>query len=391
MKNESKIKDSSKLGHCLKLGLDSVFLNHYEKYVINKIINCRTIKSGRHQYKCDDCLYETLLYNSCGNRHCNQCQTFLKNKWLLKKQEDMLPVEYFHMVFTIPSELHPLIESNKKLLYSLLFQASSETRLELTKDEKYLGAKIGVISTLHTWGQQLNYHPHIHCIIPSGGLSLDNTKWVDGKEGFFLPIKVMSKVFKAKFIEKLIHYYTNGRLCFFGRAKDTRKKSKFNKLTYKLRQQDWVVYSKSCESNPQYALYYLGNYTHRVAISNRRILSVNQSEITISYKDYKDEKTKTKSFTPQSFLKHFVKHILPKGFVKTRCYGYLSSVNRKKFMLIIKKLLNVKVVKPLNLDKEELFQTLYNVDITCCPKCKSKNYNFARVIRCRSPPRNKID
>ena len=329
------------LAQCLKIGIGTVKVDHYKTRVINKIIHCRTIKSGRHHYVCGDCKHEVSLYNSCGNRHCNRCQTFLRDKWVLNKKKDLLPVDYFHMVFAMPNLLRSLIYSNQKLLYSLMFKAASETLIELAKDQKFLGAKIGVIATLHTWGQQLNYHPHIHCIIPNGGLSNDLKSWIHGRKKFFLPIQVMSELFKGKFLAHLNEYYQSEKLEFHGACKSLEQIGEFNKFTFKLRTKKWIVYAKTCKSNPRYALHYLGNYTHRVAISNTRILGIKNEAITIKYKDYRDDESKIKTFTKQSFLKHFIMHILPKGFQKTRSYGFLSNPIRKRCIRKIKKLLKV--------------------------------------------------
>lgn len=248
--------------------------------VMSAIEDCRTAKLGGHTEICDNCSHIKVSYNSCRNRHCPKCQSLSKERWLDARMKDLMPIQYFHIVFTIPSELNALALQNKKLLYSLLFKASSETLIELSRDPKHLGAEIGFISLLHTWGQNLMDHSHVHCVVTGGGLSLDSSKWISCREDFFIHVKVLSRVFRGKFLDSLKKLYYSNKLTFSGQISTLGSRQEFKIFLDKLYKTEWVVYSKPPFKSPEHVLKYLGNYTHRVALSNSRITDLKDDKVT---------------------------------------------------------------------------------------------------------------
>lgn len=281
--------------------------NHHLPYHLLKTMSaietCRTSKLGGHVDKCDSCGHLRISYNSCRNRHCPKCQTLAKERWLHNRKKDLLPVGYFHVVFTIPEELNFITLLNQKEMYSILFKAASETLLELGKDTKYLGAEIGFISILHTWGQNLMNHPHLHCIVPGGGLSLDGKRWINSKKDFFIPVKVLSRKFRGKFLYYFKKSYYTKELKFTGDVKQLKEKAHFKSFIDKQYKKEWIVYCKAPFKNAVYVLEYLGRYTHRVAISNNRIVKMENGNVTFKYRDYKDNnKKKLMTITAEEFI-----------------------------------------------------------------------------------------
>jgi len=271
--------------------------NYIKKYslspeqlkVISAITSCHTSRPGGHTDVCEDCGHLRISYNSCRNRHCPKCQGLLKEKWIEDRKNDLLPIQYYHIVFTMPNILNDLVLRNKKEMYSLLFKASSETLKELAADPKYLGVNIGFISILHTWGQNLMDHPHIHCIVTGGGLSLKNKEWLSSKKNFFLPVKVISSLFRGKFLDYLKQKYRDNKLLFPGKIQYLQKESNFQELVDTLYDKDWVVFSKPSLANPEAVIEYLGRYTNKVAVSNHRIIKMEDGKVTFKYKDYSDD------------------------------------------------------------------------------------------------------
>ena len=310
--------------------------------VMNAIESCRTSKLGGHIDECDNCGHIKISYNSCRNRHCPKCQGLAKERWLMDRKSDLLPIEYFHMVFTIPDTLNPLTLRNQKEIYSILFKSVSETLIELGKDPKYLGADIGFIGILHTWGQNLMVHPHIHCIVPGGGLSFDTKRWISSREKFFIPVKVLSRLFRGKVLFYLKEAHRKERLKFPGNIKELSKEREFNMFMDSLYKKEWVVYSKPPFKNAEHVLEYLGRYTHRVAISNNRITDIKDGKVTFRYKDYKDgNKNKLMTIKAHEFIRRFLLHILPDNFVKIRHYGILSNRNRRTKLKRCKEILGI--------------------------------------------------
>lgn len=341
--------------------------NKLPLYIIktmNAIEKCRTAALGGHIEKCGTCGHIRISYNSCRNRHCPKCQGMAQGKWINARKQDLLPVKYFHLVFTIPEQLNPIAIRNQKEIYNILFKASAETLTDLGKDPKYLKAEIGFISILHTWGQTLMHHPHIHCILPGGGLSLDKKHWVYSKKKYFLPVKVLSKLFRGKFLYYLKKAFKEQKVKFPGKINIFKEQKEFLKLIDDLYKKDWVVYCKPTLENTEKVIEYLGRYTHRVAITNNRIEKIENKKVTFSWKDYKDgSKNKKMTLDADEFIRRFLPHILPDGFMKIRHYGLLSNKNRNNKLKLCKTLLDQNNEKQNTLEKatEESYKS--------CPCC----------------------
>ncbi len=294
----------------------------------NMIRHCRTATLGYHGEVCTECGSVEVSYNSCRNRHCPKCQHTVQEAWVEAQMAKLLPVGYFHIVFTIPEELNTLVLQNQKFLYSILIQAAGHTLIELAKDPKFLGATTGVTSVLHTWGQNLSFHPHVHCIVPGGGLSNNGLRFVRSSKKFFIPVKVISRKFKGKFLYLLKQAYCEGKLDFFNKAIHLATKSNFLSLVDRLYHQEWVVFCKKPFKSSAHVIRYLGRYTHRVAIGNSRIRSFNGQSVSFSWKDYRDGgKSKVMTLDAAEFTRRFLQHVLPDRFVKIRHYGLLCSRN----------------------------------------------------------------
>jgi len=309
--------------------------------VLSAIERCRTAALGGHRDRCSRCGYTVAIsYNSCRNRHCPKCQTNARDKWLAARQRELLAVPYVHVVFTLPHELAPLAFHNKKILYTLLFRASAATLLETAADPKHLGAEIGFLSVLHTWGQNLLHHPHLHCVIPAGGLSPDRQSWVHPRYPFFLPVKVLSRVFRGKFLAGLKRAFRKGELCLPGALKPLEKDKAFRAFLRLLFRQDWVVYAKRPFGGPEHVLHYLARYTHRVAISNHRLVRFANGQVTFRWKDYAHgNKRRLMTLTAEEFLRRFLLHALPRGFVRIRSFGFLANRRRAALLPLCQKLL----------------------------------------------------
>ena len=299
--------------------------------VLRDLTQCRTQALGGHKYRCESCNHEKIVYNSCRNRHCPKCQAAARAEWLEQRRKDLLEVAYFHVVFTIPDELGPLALQNKKLLYGILFRAASETLLTLAKDPKHLGAQLGFLAVLHTWGQNLHLHPHLHCVVPGGGLSIDGQSWVSCKENFFLPVRVLSRLFRGKFLSYLDNAFANGEIRFFGKLERLAEASSWRRFLRHRRSSEWVVYSKPPFGGPEQVLKYLARYTHRVAISNQRIVSLEDGRVCFRYKDYaRGNRQKMMTLQAKEFIRRFLLHVLPSGFMRIRYYGFLANRHRQE-------------------------------------------------------------
>lgn len=340
--------------------------------VMNAITRCRTAALGGHRDQCDHCGYQAISYNSCRNRHCPKCQTNAREKWLRRRQQELLPVVYYHLVFSVPHGLVPLIWQNKKVLFTLLFDATAAALLEVAADPKHLGAEIGFFGILHTWGQTLQQHPHIHCVVPGGGLSPDHARWISSRPNFFLPVRVLSRVFRGKFSAGLRRAFRSKRLVFHGECLPLAEERTFARFVRTLFQQDWVVYSKPPFGGPDHVLQYLARYTHRVAISNHRILSVSESEVTFRWKDYAHHnKKRTMTLTSEQFLHRFLQHVLPKGFPRIRYFGWLANRKRGQLLPHCRVLLHQPLAAPTVSDTEPVVQR--------CPNCQGPMRTIERV------------
>ena len=361
------------------------------------IERCRTKALGGHVDQCDNCGYERISYNSCRNRHCPKCQFLTKEKWLMKRQQDLLPISYFHVVFTIPDELKPLALVNQRLIYQILFQAASETLMDLANDPRHIGGQIGVIAVLHTWGQNLMDHLHLHCIVTGGGLAADGQQWVYPKKmtpnkDFFIHVNIISDLFKKKFLAYVKQYYQTGQLKFAGKVEYLKDETEFKQLLNKLYAKKWVTYCKKPFGGVEHVLRYLGRYTHRVAISNHRIVKVEDGKVTFKWRDYRDNnETKLMTLDALEFIRRFLLHILPDRFYKIRYYGILSNRNHQTKLALCKKLLEVAInwaeELKVSVGWEELLLELTGIDVRQCPQCQQGRMVRKQVmIRCSHAP-----
>jgi len=339
--------------------------------VANAIMNCKTARLGANVQVCEDCGCISIHYNSCRNRCCPMCQALPKEKWMDLRREDVLEAPYFHLVFTVPEELNPVIYSNQKLLYDTLYHAASATIDQLAAEQKHLGAKVGYICILHTWGSKMNYHPHIHTILLGGGLTNDR-HWKDNGDSFFLPIKVISKVFRGKYLDELKSLWEHNRLQFFGTAEKYRNHYSFKELLDLCYKKDWVPYCKKTFNGAQSVIKYLGKYTHRIAISNHRIISMNEDTVTFYVKDYKNEGQWEKLTLPGiEFIRRFLMHVPPKRFVRIRHFGLLCNRSKKENLTICRNLLGCKqyLSELKDMDSAQMIEHLWNVKINICKHC----------------------
>jgi hypothetical protein len=310
--------------------------------VLRAIERCRTATLGGHLDQCSRCGHQAISYNSCRNRHCAKCQTNARDKWLAAREAELLDTRYVHVVFTLPHQLSQLTLANKRIVYDLLFRASAATLLEIAADPKHLGAKIGFLSVLHTWGQNVLHHPHVHCVIPGGGLSPDHQHWIQPRYAFFLPVKVLSRVFRGKFTAGLKSAFRKGQLAFPGSLRPLVEEPAFRSFLRSLFRQDWFVYAKPPFGRPLHVLHYLARYTHRVAISNHRIVAFADGQVTFRWKDYAHgSKQKLMTVTAEEFLRRFLLHVLPHGFVRIRFFGFLANRRRKALLPLCQQLLRM--------------------------------------------------
>jgi hypothetical protein len=355
--------------------------------VLLAIARCRTAALGGHLDQCTRCGHRaTISYNSCRNRHCPKCQTAARERWIAARQKELLPTRYVHVVFTLPHRLAPLVLQNKKVLYDLLFRASAETLLEVARDPRHLGAEIGFFTVLHTWSQKLGLHPHVHCVIPAGGPSLDHTQWIKSPSRFFLSIKVLRRVFRGKFVAGLQRAFQEGQLHFHGEMSPLAHPKTFAAWLRPLFRKDWVVYAKPPFGGPQYVLQYLGRYTHRVAISNHRLVSFVDGQVTFRWRDSAhDNEQKLMTLSLDEFLRRFLLHVLPKGFVRIRNFGFLANRRRATLLPLCFHLLN----SPQQ--TEQALSTANDANNPrLCPKCGGPMMVIERLtaaeIQLRSPP-----
>lgn len=312
--------------------------------VMSAITQCRTAALGGHVLRCEGCRVDQIAYNSCRNRHCPKCQSAAAQRWLEARRADLLPVEYYHVVFTLPAPIADIAYQNKAVIYGLLFDMAAEVLQTIAADPKHLGARIGATLVLHTWGSALTHHPHVHGIVPGGGLALDGTRWVACRKGFFLPVRVLSRLFRRRFLEELQHLHRLGKLRFFGEHEALADGQAFQAWLRPMRKCEWVVYAKRPFAGPEAVLAYLSRYTHRVAISNSRLLALDERGVTFRWKDYRAKgKTRYKAMTlsPEEFMRRFLLHILPSGFHRIRHYGLLANGCRRLGLATARQLLAV--------------------------------------------------
>jgi predicted Zn-ribbon and HTH transcriptional regulator len=344
-----------------------------QKRVLRAIERCRTAALGGHLERCDNCGHERNAYCSCADRHCPKCQSLARAKWVEKRQAELLECEYFHVVFTLPAELAALALQNKRQMYDLLFRATADTLQSIAADPERLGAQIGFFCILHSWGQTLNFHPHLHCVVPGGGISLDGSRWVACRPHFFLPVKVLSRRFCKLYLRYLEDAYATKKLQFYGELQPLSEPKNFARYLKPLRDHEWVVYAKPPFGGPEKVLDYLGRYTHRVAISNNRLKELKDGQVSFAYKDYKHEhRQKVMTLSADEFLRRFLLHVLPNSFQRIRHYGLLSNRHRGENLARCRELLGTPAPVPEpRRDYRERLQQLGGHDPLLCPQCKS--------------------
>ena len=344
-----------------------------QKRVLRAIERCRTAALGGHLEQCDRCGHERNAYNSCANRHCPKCQSLARAEWLEKRQAELLPCEYFHVVFTLPEPLAAMALQNKRQMYGLLFRAAAETLLSIALDPKHLGAHIGFFCILHPWGQTLTHHPHLHCVVPGGGISPDDDRWIPCRPGFFLPVRVLSRRFRTLYLRYLKQAYAAGDLQFYGDLQQLSDPHMFARHLAPLGQSEWVVYAKPPFGGPDRVLDYLGRYTHRVAISNHRLNGMQDGQVSFAYKDYKQEhRRKVMTLSADEFLRRFLLHVLPDSFQRIRHYGLLGNRHRKEHLARCRELLSMpEPLSPPPHNYRERSQQLTGHDPLQCPQCKT--------------------
>jgi putative transposase/transposase-like zinc-binding protein len=342
--------------------------------VMRAILHCRTAALGGHVDICPRCGGDqTISYNSCRNRHCPKCQTQARQRWIGARKQELLETRYFHVVFTLPHELHSLVLQNEAELYRLLFRAVADTLQEVAANPEHLGAEIGFFGILHTWGQNLLFHPHIHCVIPAGGLSPDHSQWIHPKYPFFLPIRVLSKVFRGKFVDGLKRIHRKCRLIFAGSIERMSEPKCFAAFLRTLFRQNWIVYAKPAFGGPEQVLRYLGRYTHRVAISNHRLVSFDGNQITFRWRDYaRGNKPRLMTVSAEEFIRRFLVHVLPKGFVRIRHFGFMANHQRSASFQLCRQRLNMApVIQPSDIPAA--------VSSWVCPKCGGSMLLLERI------------
>lgn len=353
---------------------------------LKAITNCRTKVLGGHSDVCLDCGVLRISYNSCRNKNCPKCGNVKKEMWIEDRKVDLLPVRYFHTVFTVPHELNPLIINNPDVILKILFKTAYETIKALALNKKFLGAEIGTTMVLHTWGQNLSYHPHVHCIVPGGGLSPSGISFIKSGKNFFIPVKVMSKVFRAKFVEALKQAYYDKKLMFSGDCEEFEVENIFLKFKDSLFKKQWVVFCKKPFKESSHILQYLANYTHKIAISNNRLISMTDENIIFRYKDYSDNsRQKQMTLSSHEFIRRFLTHVLPSGFQKIRHYGILSNRNRNSKLEICKLLTKTPVIfKKAKVSVSDLILKLTGIDISCCKDCGGYFIRLKDFLPCTS-------
>lgn len=349
-------------------------LSFEQSKVVQQIISCRTSAMGGHIHRCNECGYEQNVYNSCRNRHCPKCQTMAKEKWLNDRKAELLPTGYFHFVFTLPHELNPSILCNKKVLLDILFKAVNETLQAFAKDPQWrLEGQLGYIAVLHTWSQTLMDHFHLHCLIPGGVLPSEKDQWVPAHENFLFRVGSLAKAFRNRYIAKLQNIYNHNQLIFPGKTSETGTPDGFLNLLKTLKTKKWIVYAKRPFAGPEKVLEYLGRYTHRVAISNNRIISIDDGKVTFAYKDRKENnKTKFMAIEATEFIRRFLLHVLPNRFMKIRYFGFMFHRERRKNIELIRQLIdpNREYEQKAEGTLQEILLKLTGIDISLCPHCQ---------------------
>lgn len=351
-------------------------MSRQQRRVMTAIQVCRTAALGGHLERCDRCGHERNCFNSCRDRHCPKCQSLARAQWIEDRQAELLEVPYFHVVFTVPEEVAAIAYQNKEVVYGILFRATAETLRIIAADPKHLGAQIGFFAVLHTWGQNLLHHPHLHCVVPGGGLSPDGQRWVPCRPGFFLPVRVLSRLFRRLFLPALQKAFDSGKLQFFGPLEPLREGAAFRELVARAKTSEWVVYAKRPFAGPQQVLDYVGRYTHRVAISNNRIEDIDDGQVRFQWKDYRNgNQVKTMTLSADEFIRRFLLHVLPNGFQRIRYYGFLGNRHRQEKLEHCRRLLGMPSPDQHNPaaakeDYRDRYEDLTGCSLRQCPHCR---------------------
>ena len=363
-----------------------------QRRVMTAIEVCRTAVLGGHLEQCDHCGHQRNAYNSCANRHCPKCQSLARAKWLEDRHSELLNTQYFHVVFTVPEEISTIAYHNKRQVYGILFRAAAETLRTIAADPKHLGAQIGFFTVLHTWGSNLLHHPHLHCVVSGGGLSADGSQWIYCRNGFFLSVRVLSRLFRRLFLEQLCNAFDAGNLEFFSSLESLQDPSAFRNYLAPLREVEWVIYAKRPFAGPEQVLDYVGRYTHRVAISNNRLLDIAEGKVSFRYKDYRHEaQQKTMTLQAEEFIRRFLLHVLPEGFQRIRYYGFLANPYRQQKLARCRDLLGTSQPEPaaskVNKDYRDRYEELTGSTLWQCPVCHQGRMLMIEILP-RSPHRH---
>jgi hypothetical protein len=366
----------------------------HQHRLMRAIETCRTPALGGVVEWCDHCQYTHTRYRSCRNRHGPKCQGAAREKWIEQRRAEWLPTEYFHVVFTLPEPVAAIAFYNKEVVYDWLFGATAETLLTIARDPQHLGVEIGFFAVLHSWGQNLHFHPHLHCVIPGGGLSADHDRWIQGRRRFFLPVKVLSRLFRRLLLEALEKAYAAGQLQFFGDLQPLRDPPAFTRYLAPLKNTEWVVYAKAPFGGPQHVLQYLGRYTHRVAISNRRLLALEDGQVSFQWKDYRDQQQqKAMTVSAEEFIRRFLQHALPPRFQRIRYYGFLANCHRAAKLELCRRLLATACTDllPCPTDCRDLLVALTASNLRLCPQCGIGILIRIQLFPCHGPAPLRLD
>ena len=359
-----------------------------QRRVMSAIELCRTAALGGHIEHCDRCDYQRICYNSCRNRNCPKCQGLARAQWLEDRRSELLDTQYFHVVFTVPQPIAAIALQNKETVYNILFRAAAETLRTIAADPKHLGAQIGFFAVLHTWGSAMTHHPHLHCVVPGGGISPDGTRWISCRSNFFLPVSVLARLFRRLFLDYLGQAFDAGDLRFFSSLEPLRMRDAFLSHIAPCREKDWVVYAKRPFAGPEEVLKYVARYTHRVAISNDRLLDINDGKVQFRWKDYRDSnRHKTMTLDADEFIRRFLLHVLPDGFQRIRYYGFLANRYRAEKLTLCRQLMQMPpptVNREANKDYRDRYEALTGVSLKTCPLCRCGTMVVIETFECTS-------
>jgi hypothetical protein len=366
-----------------------------QRRVMSAIELCRTAALGGHVEHCDSCDHQRICYNSCRDRHCPKCQSLARAKWLEDRRSELLDTQYFHVVFTVPQPIAAIALQNKETVYNILFRATAETLRTIAADPKHLGAQIGFFAVLHSWGQALFHHPHLHCVVPGGGISPDGKRWISCRPDFFLPVPVLARLFRRLFLDYLKQAYDAGDLRFFSSLEPLRSRNAFLRHIAPIRRKDWVVYAKPPFAGPEEVLKYVARYTHSVAISNNRLLDINDGKVQFRWKDYRDDnRHKTMTLGADEFIRRFLLHVLPDGFQRIRYFGFLANRYRAEKLALCRQLMQMPppaTTPEVNKDYKDRYEALTGISLKKCPLCRCGTMVVIETFECTSSRASFVD